>query len=459
MARALTTEEFIANSKKVHGDKFDYTHVVYVNKKTPVEIICPNHGAFSIPPAYHLKQDCGDCSKENRRLSSGKNRITTEEWISRAKAVHGDRYDYSVTKYVTKRTKISFICKIHGERHQFPQSHLKSSGCKLCSDENMFKGKGKKHPSFRVTDTKSFITKATRVHQGLFTYDRAVWTMAKKEITVTCPVHGDIYPIAKNHLWGFGCKHCAQEKNAELFSHSNEDFVEKCRLMHGDRYDYSSTEYISSGEKVVVICPDHGPFSVLAMNHQKGVICEKCWRALNTKTRAEFIELATKIHGDFYNYCEVDYINNDTKVIILCPKHGPFTQLPRIHNSDHGCTKCNEVGFWDLSNLSESQQSEPNGLYILHMRSENHTEEFIKIGISNNLDRRIKEIINKSSYVVTALSYIESNRRIAIETEKQLHDELYSYQQRPLQAFQGLSECISVDVLPILKSDGLLNLI
>ena len=80
-----------------------------------------------------------------------------------------------------------------------------------------------------------------------------------------------------------------------------------------------------------------------------------------------------------YDYSETEYINNDTKVAIICKKHGAFYQLPRSHISSRaGCAACNEVDFWDINNLTELQKLAPNGLYVMYMRSEDHSEEHVQ---------------------------------------------------------------------------------
>lgn len=64
---------------------------------------------------------------------------------------------------------------------------------------------------------------------------------------------------------------------------------------------------------------------------------------MRKSTTQEFIEKAKKIHGNKYDYGKVNYVNNKTKVCIICPEHGEFWQTPRAHIcKQHGCPKCNE---------------------------------------------------------------------------------------------------------------------
>lgn len=138
-------QEFKEKGKRLHNDKYDYSNVVYVNSRTKVKIICPKHGVFEQLPSSHLQGNgCPECArewtdehKENHTKSSQKSRgMTTEEWIERARQVHGDKYDYSQTVYVNQRTNVKIICPIHGLFEQKADSHIRGCGCRLCGLES-----------------------------------------------------------------------------------------------------------------------------------------------------------------------------------------------------------------------------------------------------------------------------------------------------------------------------------
>ena len=103
----MTTEDFISKAIAVHGEKYDYSKVEYVNALTKVTIICPIHGAFEQKPANHLRgHGCPYCG--------GSAKHTTEQFIESARKIHGNKYDYSQVEYVTNRTPVKIICPIHG---------------------------------------------------------------------------------------------------------------------------------------------------------------------------------------------------------------------------------------------------------------------------------------------------------------------------------------------------------
>ena len=144
MGKKIVVNDFISKAKQIHGDKYDYSQVDYVNSRTKVKIVCPEHGVFEQLPSSHLQGNgCPQCAKiwseghkQNLQISSRKSRgMTTEEWIKRARSVHGDKYDYSQIVYVNQRTKVKIICPIHGVFEQQADSHIRGCGCRLCGFE------------------------------------------------------------------------------------------------------------------------------------------------------------------------------------------------------------------------------------------------------------------------------------------------------------------------------------
>lgn len=132
-----TTESFIENAKKIHGDKYDYSKVDYVNASTKVCIICPIHGEFWQTPDKHMSgQGCPKCG---HILNGIKKRLSVNEFVMRAKKVHGDKYDYSKVEYINCETKVCIICPQHGEFWQTPYCHLKGHGCPICNESHLEK--------------------------------------------------------------------------------------------------------------------------------------------------------------------------------------------------------------------------------------------------------------------------------------------------------------------------------
>ena len=126
-----TTSQFIAEAKAVHGDKYDYSKVEYVYATTKVCIVCPEHGEFWQTPSKHLLgQGCPLCGTIKR---ADKKRLSTNDFIYRARMVHKDKYDYSKSVYKGTLVKLCITCPIHGEFWQSPEPHLRGEGCPTCA--------------------------------------------------------------------------------------------------------------------------------------------------------------------------------------------------------------------------------------------------------------------------------------------------------------------------------------
>ena len=124
-------EEFIKKARKVHGDKYDYSKVEYVNARAKVCIICPEHGEFWQIPCSHLSgSGCPTCGFEKNIEIYG---YPKENFITKSRKVHGDKYDYSKVDYVNKRTKVCIICPEHGEFWQSPHNHKRGDSCPKCN--------------------------------------------------------------------------------------------------------------------------------------------------------------------------------------------------------------------------------------------------------------------------------------------------------------------------------------
>ena len=130
--KKMTTEAFIEKAKQIHGDKYDYSKVEYVNSHTKVRIICPIHGEFWQRPDHHLHgQGCKKCGDLRR---SENKKIYQEDWIKAADELHNHKYDYSKINYVNAKTKVCIICPEHGEFWQKPASHMQGNGCPICNE-------------------------------------------------------------------------------------------------------------------------------------------------------------------------------------------------------------------------------------------------------------------------------------------------------------------------------------
>lgn len=185
-----TNEEFIAQARKVHGDKYDYSKVEYDGLKRQVRIICPEHGEFLQIASVHLNG--GGCQK-----CSGCEKITQESFIERSSIEHNNKYDYSEVVYIDGITKVCIICPEHGPFWQTPQFHLHGGNCPKCVG------------GIRLT-TEEFIEKAKAVHEDRYDYSKVDYKNTATKVCIICREHGEFWQTPNNHLFGAGCPTCPQ---------------------------------------------------------------------------------------------------------------------------------------------------------------------------------------------------------------------------------------------------------
>jgi hypothetical protein len=299
--------------------------VEYINSQTKVTIICNKHGDFEQIPSAHLKgQGCRKCSNEKSSLDRKSN---NDEFIKKAKQIHGDKYDYSNIEYNCASEKITIMCRQHGNFEQTPNSHLYGQGCRNCANEGT---------SDRLKSNKEdFQIKSINIHGDKYDYSKVEYINSITKVIITCKIHGDFEQLPRSHLQGCGCSKCAGR-----IIINQTDFIKLSEAKHNGRFDYSKVEYINSQTKVIITCKIHGDFEQLPHSHiSSNGGCLKCAGRFSTNQK-EFITQSKEIHNNFYDYSKVEYINSQTKVIITCKIHGDFEQVPNSHLQGHGCNDC-----------------------------------------------------------------------------------------------------------------------
>lgn len=271
-------------------------------------------------------------------------KLTTEEFITKAKAVHGDRYDYSKVKYINNQTKVCIICPIHGDFIQRPLDHIKGSGCPEC-------GKVKNVESRRKT-TDHFIDEARKVHGDKYDYSNVNYESMSKKVCIICKEHGEFWQTPYTHLNGHGCSKCAYKGNRQRHYYSQDEIIVKIKSLFGERYSFEKVVYKAMKVPIILVCHEkdehgieHGEFSMRPDNIFSGKQgCPKCYdnrrSRLQRKTLEVFVEEAKKVHGELYEYHKVEYVNTNSKVCIVCKIHGDFWQTPTNHLKGKGCPYC-----------------------------------------------------------------------------------------------------------------------
>ena len=199
MPKKITKEIFIERSREVHGNKYDYSRVIYTKAREKVIIICPIHGEFQQTPNKHYLGGCKECGFE---CISNSKTGSFDDFIVEAKEVHSDLYEYGDVGYNNKKSIITIICPIHGEFHQMAKLHLRGYGCQECG---LIKSK---NPQLTTITSDIFITKAKEVHGDKYGYDLVDYIGSKDKVIITCGDHGEFLQRPNNHLNGQCCPIC-----------------------------------------------------------------------------------------------------------------------------------------------------------------------------------------------------------------------------------------------------------
>ncbi|WP_445634579.1 Putative excinuclease ABC subunit C [Nostoc sp. DSM 114161] len=197
-------------------------------------------------------------------------RKTQDEFIQQAQAKHDRFYDYGLVNYLNSSTKVNVICPEHGEFKITPSHHLGGVGCRKCFDD-------------RARNTQEdIIARFRQAHGDRYGYDKVIYTRIDIKVVITCSIHGDFEQVPIAHINGSGCLKCFNQKQTL----TKEEFIQKARAKHGDRYDYSQANYINIATKVTIICTAHGSFEQSPGNHLRGHRCPDC--AKENVTEAQF---------------------------------------------------------------------------------------------------------------------------------------------------------------------------
>jgi len=229
----MDTKEFIEKSKKIHGDKYDYSKSIYVKSKIKLTIICPIHGEFFMAPQSHLygKNGCQKCAKikglQNLINNSNKKRITFESFLERAKNIHNNKYEYEKIEIKNFYQKVRIKCPVHGWFIQSVADHLRKHGCIECHRPN-------RGSSQRLL-LGEFIEKANNIHNNIYDYSKVVYTNNHTKIIIGCKTHGDFQQTPASHLKSNGCPICKSSKGEIKIK----EFLEKRNILFKQQKTFS----------------------------------------------------------------------------------------------------------------------------------------------------------------------------------------------------------------------------
>jgi len=280
MPKKGSKESFVIKARKVHGERFDYSLVQYIDaRKHKVKIRCNKHNiVFEQLPFAHLRT-AGGCRECQNEAITQKTSMTEEQFLIKAQKLHGNKYSYSHVEWVNGSTKVKIICPTHGEFEQLPLSHVKGFGCFKCGAEERGKKARKSY--------NQFIRRALITHGDKYSYDEVRWRDMTSKIEIDCPKHGSFWQLPILHVRGSGCSKCVGHHTQLL---TVEKVIAQFRAKQGQKYDYSKVHYTNDSTKVEIICPEHGSFWQTPSDHKQGCGCPVCCESRGEKEIRKWLE-------------------------------------------------------------------------------------------------------------------------------------------------------------------------
>lgn len=311
---------------------------------------------------------------------------TPREWcIHLFKKKHGDKFDYSKFEWTGNvADKAVFICPIHGEFEQIINGHLRGNDCYKCSGSEKITSEIARERCIKA-----------RGHEGKYDYTNLKFHTDGSFIDVVCLKHGEFRVNMYAHLKGVECYECYSESRIGIGRSNTEEFIEKAKSVHGNKYDYSKTKYIKATEKVTITCSLHGDFEQVAYYHLNGNGCKVCGYQYNCYTKDNYI--------------------------LSCP-NGSYLYLIKMEGGGESFYK---IGI-----------------------SKDIKNRLKQIEISS-------EYVYNTNIIHTVFN---SNASIVYDYEIFMHDKYYEYSYRPKVSFHGFSECFfGLDINSVIDDMNKIN--
>jgi len=281
-----TKEEFIYKANNKHEKKYDYSKIEYENTNTKVIITCKEHGDFEQLPRDHLTgRGCNECGKINR---AKKQTFTQEQFIDKAKKLHGEKFDYSKVKYINSQTKVIIICnKCNFEFEQQANSHLQGCGCDKCARRI-------NHENQRLTE-KEIIERSIKVHgEEKFDYSNMNYKRSHEPINITCKLcDNNFKQLISNHInQSQGCPFCSGRYM------DTEIFIKKAKEVHSNEYNYKEVKYEKSCIDIKIICNKTNQlFYQTPNNHLSGNKCPCCCNKRYSLKAVKYLNFISQYYG------------------------------------------------------------------------------------------------------------------------------------------------------------------
>ncbi len=355
-------DKWLEEVKLKHNNIYNYSKVDWKGTDKNVIIICKIHGEFSIRALDHREKGCFSCFNDNKKIEH--NKLLTENFIKKHKEKHGDNiYNYNIT-FINNDNKVNIICNIHGP---YSSNSINLAGCKKCSSNTVHNN------LIQNNSKNNFKIKANIVHNNKYDYSKVNYINAKTKIEIICNIHGSFFMTPNNHLNKKGCKKCGIISAANKKRYTKEEIINKLYTIFGnEKYNYNKLNFNYIDDNVIITCLKHGDIKINLQSHLNGSECSQCRGIRNFNTNS-FIEYCKKIHNNLYEYDKTIYTNIDNKVIIKCKTHGYFDQSAYSHAEGLGCKLCSKFKGYSNAQIEWlNYMAVKDNTFIQHIKNSLH---------------------------------------------------------------------------------------
>lgn len=419
----LSSDEFIMRSVDKHTNIYDYSKVILIDTKTPVEIICKKHGSFFPTPSNHMNgSKCPKCAIIGK---SENQMIQFKEFVERSLDKYENLYEYIEPKVFNYKFPIKAICNKHGIFILNPERHItRGAKCPSCTKEE------------NSISIEEFIKISNNIFKKEYDYSLVSFNTLKDKVKIICQYHGIFYKRATHHIHNKkGCPECSRIKKLSM---NISEFIKISDVVFNGKYDYTNSVFINKKTKIEIICPKHGTFMKRPIEHINGSGCPVCReskgelkiREILNREKIEFI--SQKIfEGCFYkNLLKFDfYLPNYN----LCIEYdGP--QHSQVIEAWGGQKKLEETRIKDGIKNNFCSSNNIKLFRINYDQYKNIEEILYKIG----LIIKIKNVKNSEKKI------IEDKIEKIISMSSITHDFKYSYN-IDRDNFKNINSIISVN--------------
>lgn len=243
----IKTQQFILKANKIHNNKYDYSNVIYINSKTVVKIVCPDHGEFEQTPERHVLKKFG-CYKCGRESSKQKQTMSLDDFIHKANKKYNNKFDYTKVSYINSKCPVIILCPEHGMFEQTPEVHLRKNilyGCPQCGVNNV---------AIKLSKgTEDFILNAKQIFGNLYDYTLVQYKNSYTKVKILCKHHGVYEQTPTSHINNMaGCPYCNESSGEKIIRNyltenhiefSGQKIFKRCRNKRPLRFDFWLPEY------------------------------------------------------------------------------------------------------------------------------------------------------------------------------------------------------------------------